>query len=56
MYEPAKDITGILTQALEPSMPQDHIIILFDTDAFRDVRVPVDFAQTLRGYFRTCIA
>ena len=50
MYEPVQDISAILTQALEPSMPQDHIIILFDTDAFRDVREPVDSPEIERTF------
>jgi len=42
LYEPEQDISANVTQALEPAMPQDHIVILFDTDAFREIRVPVD--------------
>lgn len=44
LYEPSGDVSAIVTQALEPSLPQDHIVLLFDTDAFRDMSAAVDSA------------
>jgi uncharacterized protein (TIGR04255 family) len=44
LYEPTDDVSAIVTQALEPSLRQDHIVLLFDTDAFREMTVPVDSA------------
>ncbi len=55
LYDPKLELSAIVTQALETAMTQDHIIVLFDTDAFQDTPVPADAPaiattfQALRG-------
>lgn len=55
LYDSELELSAVVTQALETPIAQDHIIVLFDTDAFRDMSLPVDAPaiadtfQALRG-------
>lgn len=55
LYDPNEDVSAVVTQALEPTLPQDHVVVLFDTDAFREVMLLVDSPavdQTFRSLRR----